>query len=115
LGLITNGNPITVTNVVANFGWEYVWHCHILSHEEVDMMPGEVRRGRALGGPVLSCWFHGGHSHLDGWHAVRLHDGSALATMGNAASEVGFRIERSDTAQRFAALNDGACEYDFLH
>jgi FtsP/CotA-like multicopper oxidase with cupredoxin domain len=32
------GNPITVTNVEANFGWEYVWHCHILSHEENDMM-----------------------------------------------------------------------------
>ncbi len=23
---------------VDNFGWEYVWHCHILSHEEMDMM-----------------------------------------------------------------------------
>ena len=23
---------------MANFGWEYVWHCHILSHEEKDMM-----------------------------------------------------------------------------
>ena len=32
------GNPITVTNVVANFGWEYVWHCHILGHEENDFM-----------------------------------------------------------------------------
>ena len=21
-----------------NFGWEYVWHCHILSHEEMDFM-----------------------------------------------------------------------------
>ncbi|PKN13528.1 MAG: hypothetical protein CVU69_02320 [Deltaproteobacteria bacterium HGW-Deltaproteobacteria-4] len=27
-----------VTNVLYNFGWEYVWHCHILSHEEMDMM-----------------------------------------------------------------------------
>jgi FtsP/CotA-like multicopper oxidase with cupredoxin domain len=34
------GNPIVpgITNQVANFGWEYVWHCHILSHEENDMM-----------------------------------------------------------------------------
>ena len=32
------GNPITVTNVMANFGWEYVWHCHLLGHEENDMM-----------------------------------------------------------------------------
>jgi len=21
-----------------NFGWEYVWHCHLLGHEENDMM-----------------------------------------------------------------------------
>ena len=34
-----NGNPTTpVLNVPVNFGWEYVWHCHILSHEEMDMM-----------------------------------------------------------------------------
>lgn len=26
------------TNVVNNFGWEYVWHCHLLGHEENDMM-----------------------------------------------------------------------------
>jgi FtsP/CotA-like multicopper oxidase with cupredoxin domain len=25
-------------NEIVNFGWEYVWHCHILSHEENDMM-----------------------------------------------------------------------------
>jgi hypothetical protein len=32
------GNPITVTNSLMNFGWEYVWHCHLLGHEENDMM-----------------------------------------------------------------------------
>ncbi|PUE31367.1 choice-of-anchor D domain-containing protein [Limnohabitans sp. Jir72] len=26
------------TNVVNSFGWEYVWHCHLLGHEENDMM-----------------------------------------------------------------------------
>jgi FtsP/CotA-like multicopper oxidase with cupredoxin domain len=26
------------TNVEVNLGWEYVWHCHILGHEENDMM-----------------------------------------------------------------------------
>jgi FtsP/CotA-like multicopper oxidase with cupredoxin domain len=30
------------TNVMANFGHEYVWHCHILSHEENDMMRAVV-------------------------------------------------------------------------
>jgi hypothetical protein len=34
-----NGNPITeILNHTVNFGWEYVWHCHILSHEEMDFM-----------------------------------------------------------------------------
>ncbi|MCJ7551347.1 MAG: multicopper oxidase domain-containing protein, partial [Anaerolineae bacterium] len=34
-----NGNPTApITNQLVNFGLEYVWHCHILSHEEMDMM-----------------------------------------------------------------------------
>ncbi len=34
-----NGNPIPeILNHYVNFGWEYVWHCHILSHEEMDFM-----------------------------------------------------------------------------
>jgi FtsP/CotA-like multicopper oxidase with cupredoxin domain len=33
-----NGNPVTITNQMANFGWEYVYHCHLLGHEENDMM-----------------------------------------------------------------------------
>jgi FtsP/CotA-like multicopper oxidase with cupredoxin domain len=34
------GNPIApvVINAMFDFDWEYVWHCHILSHEEADMM-----------------------------------------------------------------------------
>jgi hypothetical protein len=31
-------HPVTVVNDLTNFGWEYVWHCHILGHEENDMM-----------------------------------------------------------------------------
>ncbi len=34
-----NGNPTNpIVNKLVNFGWEYVYHCHILSHEEMDMM-----------------------------------------------------------------------------
>jgi len=32
------GNAATTVNNLTNFGWEYVWHCHILGHEENDMM-----------------------------------------------------------------------------
>jgi len=31
-------NPVNVVNHYVNFGWEYVWHCHLLGHEENDMM-----------------------------------------------------------------------------
>ena len=33
-----NGLPVTVVNHMVNFGDEYVWHCHLLGHEENDMM-----------------------------------------------------------------------------
>jgi len=33
-----SGQPAPVVNHEVNFGWEYVWHCHLLGHEENDMM-----------------------------------------------------------------------------
>jgi FtsP/CotA-like multicopper oxidase with cupredoxin domain len=33
-----NNNPAPVINHLVNYGWEYVWHCHLLGHEEFDMM-----------------------------------------------------------------------------
>ncbi len=41
-GTITAGpaGPGVLTNEVVNYGWEFVVHCHILSHEEMDMMHG---------------------------------------------------------------------------
>jgi FtsP/CotA-like multicopper oxidase with cupredoxin domain len=32
------GEPAPVTNTLTNFGWEYMWHCHMLGHEEFIMM-----------------------------------------------------------------------------
>ena len=56
------GNPITVTNDVYDFGWEHTWHCHLLGHEENDMMrpivfqvapaAPSVLAGRQSGPPV---------------------------------------------------------------
>ena len=42
-----DGNPVTVPNDLTDFGWEYVWHCHLLGHEENDMMRPQVHRVRA--------------------------------------------------------------------
>jgi FtsP/CotA-like multicopper oxidase with cupredoxin domain len=41
-GVDVNNNPITITNQLVNFGQEYVWHCHLLGHEEEDMLRAEV-------------------------------------------------------------------------
>lgn len=41
----TTGVPIAVSNVMTDFGWEYVWHCHLLGHEENDMMRPFVMTG----------------------------------------------------------------------
>ena len=43
MNMFTNLNPFSNggANTIdgpTNFGWEYVWHCHILGHEENDMM-----------------------------------------------------------------------------
>jgi hypothetical protein len=32
----------SIINHKVNFGWEYVYHCHILAHEEMDMMHATV-------------------------------------------------------------------------
>ncbi|OGR79988.1 MAG: hypothetical protein A2X32_09440 [Elusimicrobia bacterium GWC2_64_44] len=56
------GNPLVppIVNELTNFGHEYVWHCHILSHEENDMMrpmvyqlpPGQPQDVTAVTGSV---------------------------------------------------------------
>ena len=33
-----DGTALAVTNQMDNYQWEYVWHCHILGHEENDFM-----------------------------------------------------------------------------
>jgi FtsP/CotA-like multicopper oxidase with cupredoxin domain len=33
-----DANGTLVPNALQNYGWEYVWHCHLLGHEENDMM-----------------------------------------------------------------------------
>ncbi|MFA6177355.1 MAG: multicopper oxidase domain-containing protein [Candidatus Paceibacterota bacterium] len=93
-GVDANGNPITVTNELANFGWEYVWHCHILSHEEMDMMrPIKFNVASTLPiTPGLNATKVGNQVNLT-WT-----DGTPVSnptTLGNPANEVGFRVERA--------------------
>jgi len=91
------------TNVMTNFGWEYVWHCHILGHEENDMMrPLVLNVPRALPiAPILSGAVWGALVNL-AWT-----DGTPVIspiTPGNPANEIGFRIERATGTGAFAVI-----------
>lgn len=90
-----DGTPVTVTNDLTNFGWEYMWHCHILSHEEMDMMrPIVFNVGRQLSpAPVLSFLPRTVATVFLSWtDPTPL---NAPSTLGNPANEIGFRIERA--------------------
>jgi FtsP/CotA-like multicopper oxidase with cupredoxin domain len=91
------GNPIApIINVVTDFGWEYVFHCHILSHEEMDMMrPVTVHVARTKAdAPVLS--FTRGTSIQLTWTDGTLVDYLNPVTWGSAKNEIGYRIERAE-------------------
>ena len=79
-----------VTNVLYNFGWEYVWHCHILSHEEMDMMRPIVLNvvTSAPAAPTLQVTAGGLLTWTDATPAA--------TSLGNPANEIGFRIERAE-------------------
>jgi hypothetical protein len=91
------GNPITppISNQLTNFGWEYVWHCHILSHEEMDMMrPLAVNVARELpAAPVLS--FTQGSVILTWTDGTPTNYADPLS-WGDAKSEIGYRVERAE-------------------
>lgn len=95
------GDPITpvITNKLFNFGWEYMWHCHILSHEEMEMMrPISFNVARQLPAiPVVTySW-----DLTNGGLKLTWTDGTPLgdpAIWGNPANEVGFRIVRAPVA-----------------
>ena len=94
----TLGNPIApIVNEVVSFGWEYVWHCHILSHEEMDMMrPMSVS---ALPGrcPLRRCCAPslGTSTVILTWTDGTPVNYAVPASWGSPQGEVGYRVERA--------------------
>ena len=73
-----------VLNHEVNFGWEYVWHCHILSHEEMDMMHAMAFAVPPNPPTELQAVFNNV-------------DTVTLTWSDNSITETGFVIERLDT------------------
>jgi FtsP/CotA-like multicopper oxidase with cupredoxin domain len=93
------GGATTVTNAAVNLGWEYVWHCHLLGHEENDMMrPVKFDAPRALPDAPNPLTVASSSGLLLNWH-----DGTPAAQAlgagsfwGDPKGEVGYRVERAD-------------------
>jgi FtsP/CotA-like multicopper oxidase with cupredoxin domain len=79
-------NPIQTPNKLINFGWEYVWHCHILGHEESDMMRAIV--------------FQAPPEAPSNLIVTPAATGLNLSWTDNSASETGFTLQR-DTVPGF--------------
>jgi FtsP/CotA-like multicopper oxidase with cupredoxin domain len=81
-----NGNPINqIVNHPVNFGWEYVWHCHILSHEEMDFMHSLVFAAPPLAPTNLIGVWNGSATNPDVF----------LNWVDNASNEAGFTVQRA--------------------
>ena len=92
----TKGNPIApIVNKVDSFDWEYVFHCHILSHEEMDMMrPVTVKVANATPDAPNPVSFTRGSVILN-WTDPTPVDYLVPTTWANPKNEIGFRIERA--------------------
>ncbi len=93
------GNPMTVFNDIYNFGYEYVWHCHLLGHEENDMMRPIIFRVPASAPNAasgLTATAAGtGNSQIDlAW---------TIGAFDNTSIPNGFRVQRS-TGGPFATI-----------
>lgn len=79
-----SGTGITEVNHLVNYGWQYMWHCHILAHEEMDAM-----RPMIVAVPP--------QTPLNA--VVTARGGTAtLVWIDNSLSETSFTIERANDA-----------------
>ena len=79
-----DGEPVDIVNHYVNFGWEYVYHCHILSHEEMDMMHAQVV-GVDPSAPSDPTWVLTGNGN---------NKTNVLTWTDNSLNESGFKVER---------------------
>ena len=85
-------------NVTNDFGWEYVWHCHLLGHEENDMMRTIVLDYQATlpTAPSLSSVASTNGVTLRWTDPTPFNYATGLptSTLGNPMNEIGFRVMR---------------------
>ncbi|MEI6512251.1 MAG: multicopper oxidase domain-containing protein [bacterium] len=54
---VTGNGPVIISNAPYNYGWEYMLHCHVLSHEEMEMMrPIDFLVSPAVPSSLTAVW-----------------------------------------------------------
>ena len=92
------GLATTVTNQLFNFDWEYVWHCHILGHEENDFMrPVMFNFGTTQPAPVTNVVYSPSAQTVTWTDPTPV---GVAATYLDKSNEQGFLIQRSDTVDK---------------
>ena len=104
------GGATTFINALTDYGWEYVWHCHILGHEENDMMRPVVfdhATTVAPNKPVLKIAESAGALNLswtDGTPATTPY-GVPGTSWGSPQGEIGYLVERATVTSGIVGLS----------
>ena len=95
--------PLFVANAIANYDNEYVWHCHILGHEENDFMRAFIFHPNVVlpdAPKSLMAATAGTIKWTDMTPALGV-DAAGVATLGNPKNEIGFKVLRSSNGTAF--------------
>jgi FtsP/CotA-like multicopper oxidase with cupredoxin domain len=103
-----SGNFTQMFNTIDSFDWEYVWHCHILGHEEYDLMRPLVLTVKDLvpSAPTLAApafnaangialnWTDPTPATPNGYLLGLPGVAQGYANAANPQNEIGFTVER---------------------
>ena len=102
---------VTATNALVNFGWEYMFHCHILGHEEGDMMR-PIPVGVVMTAPTAVTTQFVAATLTVGAHVD-------VSFVDNSINESGFilqrRVSANDPWVKVAAANRPAPTWDNIN
>jgi FtsP/CotA-like multicopper oxidase with cupredoxin domain len=94
-----NPMPAAIANEVTDFGWEYVFHCHILSHEEMDMMrPVTVHAIRAFAPASTLTAIRTTTVTLNWTDGTPVNMAIPTSWTNPGTAEIGYRVERASGA-----------------
>lgn len=105
--LTGNGWATPPKNSVVWMGWEYVWHCHILGHEENDFMRPFIFKypAQVPGNPIVLTGVASAGPQIDlSWTDPTPVNLVTHAGFGDYGAEIGFRVERSENGGPFTAI-----------